>query len=100
VVNEVLGTTLVDHAEDVETIPHPKNLLKRLASGFHEKKHGKLIVPRLDLRHILSRPDTCASLRTMFAWCTKALGKPFSEEYRLQDGKYNAMTSSQLDTLS
>lgn len=71
-VNQVLGTDLQDYDGDVETIRHPKNKLKALHVAFDEKEHGPLIVRKLDVVHILSRPDACAALRTMFAWIAEA----------------------------
>lgn len=94
--NEILGTALVDHEADVEQLRHPKNHLKQLFQGFDEIKHGRRIIERLDVRHILSRPDTCASLRTLFGWCAKALGLPLSDEYRLVDGQYHPITGVQI----
>ena len=73
-VNSVLGTELRDYAGDVETIRHPKNELKSLYPGFDEKTHGVEIVQRLEVAHILSREDGCASLRTMFLWVGEAVG--------------------------
>src|SRR5262249_34694362 len=77
--NQILGTTLTDYEGDVEQIRHPKSELKQQVEGFDEIDHGRQIVEQLDVRHILSRPDTCASLRTLFVWCTKALGLPLSD---------------------
>jgi hypothetical protein len=74
-INTVLGTSLTDYPEDVETIPHPKNKLKLLHRGFDEKEDGGKIIKILRIEHILSRPDTCASLRTLFYWCYKVLQK-------------------------
>ena len=50
-----LAQTLEDFEGDVETIENPKNSLKRLYHGFDEIEHGREIVARLDMRHILSR---------------------------------------------
>ena len=72
--NRVLGTELDDFEGGVETIPHPKNWLKSLHRGFDEKEHGAQILAELDVTHILSRQDSCASLRTMFAWVSEAVG--------------------------
>jgi hypothetical protein len=90
-VNKVTGLILADHEDDVELIPHPKNLLKQQVRGFDEIEHGRQIIAQLNLPHILSRPETCTSLRTLFGWCTKALGLPFTEEY--------PVTQPQIDTL-
>src|SRR5262249_23128969 len=45
-INAVARTTLTDWEGDVETIPHPKNLLKQHFKGFHEIDHGKQILAR------------------------------------------------------
>jgi hypothetical protein len=98
-VNAVLGTELTDHKNDVETIGNPKAQLKQLFSGFHEIEHGKQIIAQLDVSHVLSRVDTCASLRTLFAWCSKAMGVPFGESHRFNDGVRHYLTSQQIDQL-
>jgi len=74
-VNSVAETTVLpaDHPTDVETIGHPKNELKQRWPGFDEIAHGGLIVKRLDVDHVLSRPTECCWLRTMFAWCVAKL---------------------------
>lgn len=94
--NAVLGTSLEDHEGDVETIRHPKNELKTLVEGFDEVQHGARIVSSLDLVHVLSRPDTCASLRSLFAWCCRVMGELPGERYQLADGAYDAITGAQL----
>lgn len=67
-VNEVAGSSILekDHQEDVESIPHPKGDLKKLWNGFRELDHGKEIVRKLDLDHILSHPEYCCWLRTLY----------------------------------
>lgn len=107
-INKVLGTCLSDYSEDVETIRHPKNELKKLYPGFDEVENGGSILDCLNVEHILSRPDTCASLRTIFAWCSKILEQcaislvenqyPV-DRYRLQDEILSEITKSQLDDL-
>lgn len=72
-INSVLGTSLSDHKDDVETIRHPKNDLKHIHTGFDEKYHGGQILDCLDVVHVLSRSDTCSSLRTLFLWCINIL---------------------------
>jgi hypothetical protein len=72
-VNAVLETQLTDYEGDVETIRHPKGELKDRYPGFKEKEHGGKILDRLNVENVLSDPNTCASLRTLFAWCLKAL---------------------------
>lgn len=98
-INTVLGTSLTDYAGDVETIRHPKGDLKQKYSGFNERKHGGEILDNLDIEYVLSRPDTCASLRTLFAWCSKCLGEPPTDKYRLLDGILSEITKSQLDDI-
>lgn len=98
-INTVLGTELTDYEGDVETIGNPKAQLKQLFSGFHEIEHGKRIVLQLDIPHVLSRRDTCASLRTLFAWCSKVIGIPFGECYQLADGIRHPVTSQQIEQL-
>jgi hypothetical protein len=74
-VNAVLemNVLLADFLEDVETIRHPKNDLKRLCPDFDERVHGARIVARLDIDHVLSNPKTCAFLRSLFGWCVQRL---------------------------
>jgi hypothetical protein len=98
-VNAVLGTDLQDCIEDPETIRHPKNDLKTLFRGYDEIEHGRRILAQLDLPLVLSRADTCASLRTMIAWCSKALGESPTDVYQLLQGRYNPVTRPQLDAL-
>lgn len=104
-INIALGLSLQDCQGDVEDIPHPKADLKALYPGFDEIVDGSRILEILDVEHVLSRPDTCAWLRTMFAWCVKALecypcsaSLPLADKYRLRDGKLSDVTRSQLDT--
>jgi hypothetical protein len=97
--NAVLGTSLNDYEKDVEEIPHPKNELKSLVKGFDEVRHGKDIVSSLDLVHVLSRPETCASLRSLFGWCCKVMGELPGARYQLADGAYDAITGVQLARL-
>ena len=98
-INAVLGTQLDDHHDDVETIRHPKGDLKQIYSGYREMAHGELIVRNLDLKHVLARPDTCASLRTLIGWCAKAVGRPFDTDYQLESGVYSLLTGSQIGRL-
>ena len=98
-VNAVLGTRLNDYEGDVETIPHPKNELKQIYSGFKQKEHGGQILDRLNVENVLSDPNTCASLRTLFAWCLKALGQTPTDKYQLSSGKLSEITKAQLDNI-
>lgn len=94
-VNQVLELhpPLEDYPDDVETIRNPKSELKQLYAGFDEVRHGGTILDHLDVAHVLSRPDMCAWLRTLFAWCVKVLERvpvyetiSMSGKYRLEDG--------------
>ena len=98
-VNAALGTELDDYEGDVETIRHPKKELKRICPGFDERKHGRLIVERLDIFHVLSRMEACCSLRTIFAWIYKAIGEPDGEIRLLLDGCHNKVTKWQICAL-
>ena len=105
-INAVLKTALSDYEGDVEEIHHPKGDLKGLYPRFNEIKHGGAILDKINIEHVLSCPDTCASLRTMFAWCVKVLETysdhdctDFYDKYRLHDGKLSEITRTQLDTL-
>ena len=103
-INAILKTSLSDDEGDVEEIRHPKNKLKGLYSCFDEIKHGGAILNKINIEHILSRPDTCASLRTLFAWCVEVLAQHpnfdranFYDKYNLHDGKLSEITGTQLD---
>jgi len=98
-INSVLGTELSDHQGDVETIPHPKAELKKLAPGFDEIEHGRQIVGRLNVVHVLSIPERCASLRTLFGWASAAIGEAPTSQYQLVDGHYSEVTKPQIDCL-
>ena len=104
--NAVLGTALSDYEGDVEEIRHPKNDLKERYPSFREINDGGKILGRIDIEHVLSRPDTCASLRTLFAWCVKVLETysdhdctGFYDKDRLHEGKLSEITRTQLDNL-
>ncbi|NJN98527.1 MAG: DUF4276 family protein [Anaerolineales bacterium] len=101
-----LTSSLEDYLEDVEDIPHPKGELKRLYLGFREREDGGQILDHLNIEHVLSRSDTCASLRTLFAWCSKVVEQypdyqslSLADKYHLQDGRFSEITRSQLDTI-
>jgi len=95
-INDVMGASWTDYGGDVETIGHPKGELKKHLDTFDEIEHGQQIVQRLDVPHILSRPETCASLRTLYGWCWRALGLPPSEDYQLEKGRYFEITLPQI----
>jgi Domain of unknown function (DUF4276) len=81
---------------DVETIRHPKNELKRLRPGFDEIVDGERLVRRLEVANLLANPERCAALRTLFAWCARALGIPWGSGTGFLDGALCAITRSQL----
>lgn len=98
-INKVLGTNLEDYDADVETISHPKNELKMHYVRFDEIEHGNEIVSNLDVEHVLSRRETCASLRTLFGWCSKAIGQTPTDQFELDHGLYYDLTKKQIDEL-
>ncbi len=102
-INAVLGTELADHEGDVEEIKHPKNQLKQIAASqnrsFNEVTDGKTIMQKLDVLHVLDRPGTCASLRTLFGWCARAMGEEPTERFCLDSGAYSIVTGPQIGTL-
>ncbi len=95
-VNRVLGTNLGEHEGDVEEIRNPKADLKGHYPSYDERADGARIVESLDIPHVLSRKETCASLRTMFAWICRAIGEPRGEQFQLRDGRYFDVTRSQI----
>ena len=98
-VNAILGTDLRDFEGDVETIRNPKGDLRGLYRGFNGKEHGRRIVERLNVPHVLSRPNVCCSLRTLFAWIYAAMEEPDCEIRPLLVGCYNETTKGQIDVL-
>ncbi len=98
-INAVLGTALGDHEGDVEEIRHPKNDLKKLHPGFDEIEHGRAILESLNVVRVLSNPETCRSLRTLFGWCSRAIGREFDDVYQLANGRYFDVTRPQIETL-
>ena len=103
-INAVLGTSLPDHEGDVETIRNPKGNLRQMYPTFGEIEHGGRILDRINIEHVLSRPDACASLRTLFAWCVKVLETysdhdcaDLNDKYKLHDGILSVVTGTQLD---
>lgn len=112
-VNTILHLTppLQDFNGDVETIRHPKNELKALCPAFNEVCDGGKILNNLDVEYILAKPDSCASLRTLFAWCVAVLTKYYinlqycksmswEEKYKIDAGRYFEITKPQLDAFS
>ena len=98
-INAVPATELADFEGDVETIRHPKNELKRIHPGFDEIEHGGEIIQHLDVPGVLSNPETCRSLRTLFGWCSRAIGREFTDVYQLANGRYSELTQPQIDAL-
>ena len=98
-INEVLGTALADHAGDVETMRHPKRELQSHHRGYNEIEHASAVLARLDVPHVLANPRSCRSLRTLFGWCSRAIGRPFDEKYQLAEGEYFDLTRPQIDAL-
>ena len=88
----------------METIRNPKSDLRKEYQGFREIDDGGRILDQIDIEHVLSRPDACASLRTLFAWCVKVLAKysdydcaDLDDKYRLHDGILSVVTGTQLN---
>ena len=103
-IKTVFGNSLADYEGDVETIRNPKSDLRELYPSFSEIDDGGRILDQIDIEHVLSRSDACASLRTLFAWCVKVLEAysdhdctGFYDKYRLHDGKLSEITGTQLD---
>ncbi len=103
-INAVLGTALSACGNDVETIRNPKSKLRHMHHSFDVIDDGGKILDRIDIEHVLSRSDACASLRTLFAWCVKVLAKypnydctDLDDKYRLHDGLLSVVTGTQLD---
>jgi hypothetical protein len=100
-----LNPSIQDYPDDVENISNPKAELKRIYPQFNERRDGGQILDRLDVEHVLSRPHTCAWLRTLFAWCVKVLSQypvgPLisNERFRISDGVLSDVTRVQLDNL-
>ncbi len=112
-VNDVLDCSppLEECKDDVEKMRHPKGELKRRCKNYSETKTIAQILSRLDVPHILSRLDACASLRTMFVWCVckmEEYAEPSSfiyitklrNHFHLDDGVLHPITSHQCDEQS
>jgi hypothetical protein len=95
-VNAALGTGLVDFVGDVEEIRNPKSDLKQSYPAFDEIEDGGRILAKLDAEHVLSRKDTCASLRSLFGWCVDRMNGKATSKYRLTDGIRSAVTDHQI----
>ena len=105
-INAVLETSLPDYEGDVERIRNPKSELRQMYPSFRAIDDGGEILDRIDIERVLSRPDACASLRTLFAWCVEILAQhpnfvraSFDARYRLHDGILSVVTGTQLNNL-
>lgn len=97
--NSILGTALLDHDGDVEEIRQPKSDIKAVAAHFDEVADGDRIVEMLDLAHVLRRPETCRALRTLIAWCARAMTQTFTDEFQLSNGTFHDVTLPQIRAL-
>lgn len=100
----VLGVPCPSGPLDVETIRHPKGDLKAacraIGRKFHEKDDGAAIIAQLDLEAILAAPHACASLRSLVAWCVKAvLGGTPTDVIGWRGGCIDRVTGPQLARL-
>lgn len=98
-INSVSSRDLQDFEGDVETIKHPKNDLKKKWSEYSEIEKCGEILSHIRLEHVLSKAECCASLRTLIAWCYKAMGRQFTDRFHLSDGRYYSITHKQLDNV-
>ena len=72
-----------------------KAILKNGIRVLEKSNDGGRILDRIDIERVLSHPDTCASLRTLLAWCVEVFGKHiltttvqiFYDKYRLSRRK-------------
>lgn len=96
VLHATLGVDFPQLDGDVEAVRSPIGAIKDRYPGFDKIEHGSTIVAKLDVPAILSDPNSCASLRTLFAWCVKAMGGRFGEMYRLGDGRLFSATQHQI----
>jgi len=104
-VRAVLGVECPACPEDVEDIRHPKGDLKAACRPngrkFHEKDDGAAIIGGLNLEAVLADPATCASLRSLVAWCVKAvLGGHPTDVIGWRGGCIDRITGRQLADLS
>ncbi len=94
-----LGIDFPQPDGDVESLRNPVSAIKDRFPAFDKIEHGRLIVEKLDIPAALSDPATCASLRTLFAWCVKAMAGEFGMRYRLADGELFWVTQMQIEAL-
>lgn len=125
-INRALGLTLQpeNYLGDVEQIRHPKGELRTSCQqnrrSYDEREDGAQIMSHLDINSLLTEPNSCAYLRTLFAWCmekiistSEQIGLPLNDEtldllqadestsslmnkMHLVDGIYAEATRSQL----
>lgn len=103
--NVTFGLTppIEDFDGDVETIRHPKARLKGLCPSYKEVDDTGRLLDSTRVEYVLSKGDSCAYLRTLFAWCVKSLQRceffepdPLVDSYRLQEGVLSDVTGAQL----
>lgn len=108
-INSVLkiAPPLDDYDGDVESKRNPKAEFKELYPGFNEKEDSGKILETVDFEHVLSRSNTCASLRTLFNWCIKVLehhpnyeSLSLGKRYSLNNGIFSEITKRQFELLS
>lgn len=85
--------------DDVEEIRNPKGLIEGKWPNFKDREHAGPILKALDVDWVLADPTTCASLRTLYAWCSRAMGFRDAERFQLRDGRRCPVTSPQIDRL-
>lgn len=102
-----LTPSLPEYSGDAEEIRNPKSTLRQQLLAydiaFDEIEHGAKIVDRLRLERILGNPETCASLRTLVAWCAERLqdhphfpNMDWNEVFHLDTGRLATPTRTQL----
>ena len=82
---------------NIEGIRHPKSELKKQIKGFKGTTHGHEICNQIDMDHVLHDPRTCASLRTLFVWCTSVMREPLTERFCLTTGVQSVLTGKQVE---
>jgi hypothetical protein len=62
--------------KDVEDIPHPKNLIFKMAPNYHENLDAIRLLRGLRLDDVLKDESTCCFLRSMVNWVLAAISRP------------------------
>lgn len=97
---ETLPSSESSATPNPEDIKHPKGQIERilgeLGRSYHETDDGAGLLEQLDAEVVLADPDTCASLRTLFAWCWNRMGLERGEEFQLRAGRLDEMTAPQI----